>query len=62
MPRIGDRVLVRTATGENRLVRVAGFGDGVVYVTSEAEYLLAVTEGREPTPMMGFPVDDVQAA
>lgn len=61
-PRLGDLVKVRTATGEERRVRVAGFGDGVIYVTTEAEYQLSVTEGREPVPLMGFPVHDVIAA
>lgn len=34
---IGDKVAVRTALGEEGLVRVAGLGTGVVYVTTETE-------------------------
>lgn len=61
-PKLGDRVLVKTASGEQREVRVAGFGQGVVYVTTEAEYELAHAEGREPIAYMGFPVADVVTA
>lgn len=59
VPGKGDRVRVRTATGEERTVRVTGLGEGVAYVTTEDEHNLAVRDGREPIAFMGFPLEDV---
>lgn len=59
---IGDKVKVRTAGGGERTVRVAQVGDGVVYVTTDEEYQRAVRQGEQPTPYLGFPVQDVQQA
>jgi hypothetical protein len=59
---VGTQVRVRTATGEQRCVRVTGAGPGVVYVTSEDEYQSAVRESREPEPFIGFPNEDVLPA
>jgi len=63
---LGDRVRVNTATGERRKGRVIGFGEGVVYVTTEEEYLK--TRHGEHAPgewltdlAVGFPTEDVEA-
>lgn len=62
VPRVGDKVAVRTATGDERLVRVAALGAGVVYVTTEANYRDARAAGKDPEPMLGFPTEDVREA
>lgn len=62
LPRAGQRVKVKTATGEERPVVVTGLGDGVAYVTTEEEFIRAGAEGREPVAFMGFPLEDVHAA
>jgi hypothetical protein len=62
----GDAVRVKTATGEHRKGRVIGFGDGVVYVTTEAEYQRARSTGKAIGEFItelyvGFPTEDVFA-
>lgn len=61
-PGVGDRVQVRTATGQDRLLRVAEIGEGVVYVTTEEEYQRATTSHEKPTAFLGFPPEDVRKA
>lgn len=56
---VGDLVKVRTAAGEDRLVRIAEFGNGVIYVTTETEFIRAKGAGESPVAYLGFPEQDV---
>ena len=47
IPATGDRIRVLTATGDERLLRAAGLGSGVVYVTTEEKYKEACAAGRK---------------
>jgi hypothetical protein len=61
-PAVGDKVRVQTATGRERVLRVAELGAGVIYVTTEAEYQKARAEQRQPVAYIGYPAEDVGAA